>query len=79
MSEYELAKEMLAKVTRIEAMVEAMKEKYEPMTEDLKEATRIAIIAEQSAKSAHHRIDTMYIIAGIIGGVVSFIVGLFQR
>lgn len=48
------------------------------MDKELEAVHETALIAQQSSKSAHHRINTQYIICGGILAVVSFIVNYFK-
>ena len=59
-------------------MVEAVRLMVEAMDKELEAVHETALIAQQSAKSAHHRINTQYIICGGILAVVSFIVNYFK-
>lgn len=76
MNEYE---ELISKLAAIEAQIELMQKSIDEIKSQLQDASRTAIVAQQSSKSAHHRITTMYAIAGAIGGAVAFVVDLFKK
>ena len=54
-------------------------ESQDELQKEVKEVRDIAILAQDSAKSAHHRIDGMYAIAGAIGGIIAFFVSMLTR
>lgn len=78
MSEEQFQTQILIKLGKIEEKLENIEAKVEAMDKELEAVHETALIAQQSAKSAHHRINTMYIIAGAIFAVVSFIVNYFK-
>lgn len=79
MSEQEYKEEIVQRLAAIETQLELMQKNMEALTEKLDKTNQTAIIASQASKSAHHRISTMYCIAGAIGAVVSFVVDFFRR
>lgn len=78
MSEEQFQTQILIKLGKIEEKLENIEAKVEAMDKELEAVHETALIAQQSAKSAHHRINTQYIICGGILTVVSFIVNYFK-
>lgn len=73
MSEYEFNNEVIDRLARIETKMEAINEQCASRNSELDEIGIAAREALQSAKSAHHRINSMYIIATGIAGIVSWL------
>ncbi|MGE9914031.1 hypothetical protein [Megasphaera elsdenii] len=74
MSEHDFQVEVLERMARIDAQLKEAMDSLHKLEEQFQETQKLAIVADQRGRSAHHRINGMYIIAGFIGSVVSFIV-----
>lgn len=79
MSERDFQTEVLERMARLEAQLNEALESVHKLQEQFQATKELAIIADQRGRSAHHRINSMYVIAGIIGGVISFIVDYFRH
>ncbi|WP_298589833.1 hypothetical protein [uncultured Megasphaera sp.] len=79
MSERDFQTEVLERMARLEAQLNEALESVHKLQEQFQATKELAIIADQRGCSAHHRINSMYVIAGIIGGVISFIVDYFRH
>lgn len=79
MSEHEFQAEVISRLARIEENQHLMEHRVNTIEEKLDKTNEVALVADQRGKSAHHRIDYIYIIAGAIGGAVSFVVTLFKK
>lgn len=79
MSERDFQTEVLERMARLEAQLNEALESVHKLQEQFQATKEMAIIADQRGRSAHHRINSMYVIAGIIGGVISFIVDYFRH
>lgn len=79
MSENELSHDIVERLTRIETQTEMIAGQLKMMEQKLEESSDLALIAHQSSKSAHHRINTIYIVAGAVGAAVSFVINYFTK
>ena len=79
MSERDFQTEVLERMARLEAQLNEALDSVHKLQEQFQATKELAIIADQRGRSAHHRINSMYFIAGIIGGVISFIVDYFRH
>ncbi|AXB81142.1 hypothetical protein ACG98G_10410 [Megasphaera hexanoica] len=79
MSERDFQTEVLERMARLEAQLNEALDSVHKLQEQFQATKELAIIADQRGRSAHHRINSMYVIAGIIGGVISFIVDYFRN
>ncbi len=79
MSERDFQTEVLERMARLEAQLNEALDSVHKLQEQFQATKELAIIADQRGRSAHHRINSMYVIAGIIGGVISFIVDYFRH
>ncbi len=79
MSEHDFQTEVLERMARLEAQLNEALDSVHKLQEQFQTTKELAIIADQRGRSAHHRINSMYVIAGIIGGVISFIVDYFRH
>ncbi|WP_294000163.1 hypothetical protein [uncultured Megasphaera sp.] len=79
MSERDFQTEILERMARLEAQLNEALDSVHKLQEQFQTTKELAIIADQRGRSAHHRINSMYVIAGIIGGVISFIVDYFRH
>lgn len=79
MSERDFQTEVLERMARLEAQLNEALDSVHKLQEQFQTTKELAIIADQRGRSAHHRINSMYVIAGIIGGVISFIVDYFRH
>lgn len=79
MSEHDFQVEVLERITQVNERLNETMRLVHNLEKRFQETQKTAIIASQSSKSAHHRISTMYCIAGAIGAVVSFVVDFFRR
>lgn len=79
MSERDFQMEVLERMARLEAQLNEALDSVHKLQEQFQATKELAIIADQRGRSAHHRINSMYVIAGIIGGVISFIVDYFRH
>lgn len=77
MSERDFQTEVLERMARIDAQLKEALDSVHKLEEQFQETQKLAIVADQRGRSAHHRINGMYVIAGIIGGVISFVVDFF--
>lgn len=67
--------EALERIVRIET-------KLDMLVEMLPEIQRLQVAherAEQNAKSAHHRIDNIYKVAGLISTIISVVIALIGK
>lgn len=72
----EFQQEVIDRLARIETKQDATAETVKQHTETINHHSIEITKNEQSAKSAHHRIDGIYATAGLIGGVAGFITKL---
>lgn len=79
MSERDFQTEVLERMARLEAQLNESLDSVHKLQEQFQATKELAIIADQRGRSAHHRINSMYVIAGIIGGIISFIVDYFRH
>lgn len=79
MSEHDFQSEVLERLSRLEVQSAQALDTIKQLEAQFQETKELAIIADQRARSAHHRINSMYVIAGIIGGIISFIVDYFRH
>lgn len=79
MSEHDFQVEVLERMARIDAQLKEAMDSLHKLEEQFQETQKLAIVADQRGRSAHHRINSMYVIAGIIGGIISFIVDYFRH
>lgn len=78
MSEEQFQTQILIKLSKIEEKLENIEAKVVAMDKELEDVHETALIAQQSSKSAHHRINTLYVICGGILAVVSLLVNYFK-
>lgn len=79
MSEQDFHNDVIDRLARIETQQVAINDKFEGWHKDLADTGVVAREALQSAKSSHHRINDLYIVAGLIVAFVSFIINLFKN
>lgn len=79
MSEHDFQAEVLERLSRLEAQSAQALDTIKQLESRFQETNELTIIADQRARSAHHRINSMYVIAGAIGGLISFIVNYFRH
>lgn len=79
MSERDFQTEVLERMARLEAQLNEALDSVHKLQEQFQATKELALIADQRGRSAHHRINSMYVIAGIIGGIISFIVDYFRH
>lgn len=79
MSEHDFQTEVLERMSRLEAQSKQALDTVKKLEEQFQATKELAIIADQRGRSAHYRINSMYVIAGIIGGIISFIVDYFRH
>lgn len=79
MSERDFQTEVLERMARLEAQLNEALDSVHKLQGQFQATKELAIIADQRGRSAHHRINSMYVIAGIIGGIISFIVDYFRH
>ncbi|WP_292018382.1 hypothetical protein [Megasphaera sp. UBA4382] len=79
MSERDFQMEVLERMARLEAQLNEALDSVHKLQEQFQATKELAIIADQRGRSAHHRINSMYVVAGIIGGIISFIVDYFRH
>lgn len=79
MSERDFQTEVLERMARLEEQLNEAMDSVHKLQEQFQATKELAIIADQRGRSAHHRINSMYVIAGIIGGIISFIVDYFRH
>lgn len=84
MSEHDFQTEVLERMSRLEAQSKQALDTVKKLEEQFQATKELAIIADQRGRSAHHRINSMYVIsmyviADIIGGIISFIVDYFRH
>jgi hypothetical protein len=72
MSEQDFHNDVIDRLARIETKQTSIDDQLKSRNNDLDEIGVIAREARQSAKSAHHRIDSMYVVATLIAGIVSW-------
>lgn len=78
MGEYDFQSEVIDRLARIEEQVRQISTVVNGHDAEITDMKETAVIARQSAKSAHHRIDYIYIIAGSIAAAVSFVINYFK-
>ena len=71
MSMGDMSPEALERIVRIETKLDMLVEMI-PKMQELQ-------VAHESAKSAHHRIDNIYKIAGLISTIVSVVIALIGK
>lgn len=79
MGEHEFQAEVISRLARIEENQHLMEHRVNGIEDKLDKTNEVALIAEQRGKSAHHRINGIYVIAGIIASIVSYVTGLFRH
>lgn len=79
MSEHDFQTEVIERMSRLEAQSKQALDTVKKLEEQFQATKELAIIADQRGRSAHLRINSMYAIAGIIGGIISFIVDYFRH
>lgn len=79
MSERDFQTEVLERMARLEEQLNEALDSVHKLQEQFQATKELAIIADQRGRSAHHRINSMYVIAGIIGGIISFIVDYLRH
>ena len=70
MSMVDISPEALERIVRIETKLDMLVEMLPEVAHER---------AEQSAKSAHHRIDNIYKVAGLISTIISVVIALIGR
>lgn len=78
MSDHDFQSEVIDRLARIEEHISSIDQQCSIRYTELSEAKTTALNAMQSTRSAHHRINGMYIVAGAIGSIISFIVSLIR-
>jgi hypothetical protein len=73
-SEHDFQIEVIDRLGRIEERLNSIDQQCSIRYKELSDTKTTALSALQSTRSAHHRINGMYIIAGAIGSIISFIV-----
>jgi hypothetical protein len=71
------SRELLEKQTRTETKLDSLLLTCPICQAELKEQGKQVVAVEYSAKSAHHRIDGIFILAGAIGGLTGTLVNIF--
>lgn len=79
MSENEFQGKVLNKLGSIEAKQDAMYDELRTHQTDIKELKEISTQALESAKSAHHRINTLYIVGGVVASIITYFISLLQQ
>ncbi|WP_443674432.1 hypothetical protein [Megasphaera sp.] len=75
MGEHDFESEVLERLASIETEIR----KVSSLEVEMKEVRDMVITANQSARSAHHRINGMYLIGGAIAGIISFFINLLLK
>jgi uncharacterized membrane protein YraQ (UPF0718 family) len=75
MGEHDFESEVLERLASIETEIR----KVSSLEVEMKEVRDMVITANQSVKSAHHRINGMYLIGGAIAGIISFFINLLLK
>lgn len=82
MGEKDFQQEVIDRLARIETKQDAHAETVGEHSKVIASHSERITVTEQSAKSAHHRIDGIYAtagaIGGLVGGVVQFISSLWR-
>lgn len=73
MSEKDFQSEIIDRLARIETKLDATIETVTQQTQELKDHGTCITRLQESAKSAHKRIDCIYISAGMIGGAAGWV------
>lgn len=71
------SRELLEKQTRTETKLDSLLLTCPICQAEQREQGKQIVAIEQSAKSAHHRIDGIFIFAGILGGLAGTVVNIF--
>jgi hypothetical protein len=71
------SRELLEKQTRTETKLDSLLLTCPICQAELREQGKQIVAIDQSAKSAHHRIDGIFIFAGILGGLAGTLVNVF--
>lgn len=75
MGEHDFESEVLERLASIETEIR----KVSSLEAEMKEVRDMVITANMSARSAHHRINSMYLIGGAIAGIISFFINLLLK
>lgn len=75
MGAHDFESEVLERLASIETEIR----KVSSLEVEMKEVRDMVIAANQSARSAHHRINGMYLIGGAIAGIISFFINLLLK
>lgn len=67
--------ELMERTARIEAKLDLIADMLPQITKLQVDIGKV----EQSAKSAHHRIDNIYKVAGLISTIISVVIGLIGK
>lgn len=78
MGEHDFQSDVIDRLARIEEQLRQISVVVNGHDAEITDMKETAVIARQSAKSAHHRIDYIYIIAGSIAAAVSFVINYFK-
>ena len=72
MSMVDISPEALERIVRIET-------KLDMLVEMLPEIQRLQVAHEKAEQSAHHRIDNIYKVAGLISTIISVVIALIGK
>lgn len=75
MGEHDFESEVLERLASIETEIR----KVSSLEVEMKEVRDMVITANLSVRSAHHRINGMYLIGGAIAGIISFFINLLLK
>ena len=79
MSESEFQGKVLNKLGSIESNQNTMYDELRTQQDDIKDLRDKATQAFDSAKSAHHRINTLYAIGGLVASIIAYFMSQLQR
>lgn len=75
MGEHDFESEVLERLASIETEIR----KVSSLEVEMKEVRDMVITANQSARSAHRRINGIYLIGGAVAGIISFFINLLLK
>lgn len=75
MGDHDFESEVLERLASIETEIR----KVSSLEVEMKEVRDMVITANLSVRSAHHRINGMYLIGGAIAGIISFFINLLLK
>lgn len=79
MNEHDFESTVLRQLGSIEAKQNAMYDELRTHQEDIKDLKEMATKALESAKAAHHRINALYVVGGLVASIIAYFLALLQQ